>query len=239
MRPSQSLPRFGFNGVVMDEKELENVNENNEMGEKPKKRKISVVGIVINAVLGVAVLVALSIFIFSLNFSICIVDGDSMNDTLVHEQIVLLGKGEPDLQRGDMIVFSKTSADEDTQYIKRVIAVAGDTVEFRCNYLFYPTGTEVVELYVNGEKVDESYIKEEMKSDYFKYVGTVALNTEYTVSEGCVYALGDNRNNSMDSRYTSIGEVKLTEVVGEVVVEVEKDSFWEGLLKLLFGGCSN
>jgi signal peptidase I len=96
-------------------------------------------------------------------------------------------------QRGDIIVFHPPDRPGSDPFIKRVIAVAGDTVAVHDGVL-----------YLNGVAVDEPYIKEyPIEGDY----------PETTIADDYVWAMGDNRNNSGDSRV--FGPVSLASVMGE------------------------
>ena len=99
-------------------------------------------------------------------------------------------------QRGEIIVF-KYPSDTRRDFIKRVIAVGGDTIEIRDGKTF-----------VNGEAIDESYIKEPFHTNYGKV----------TVPKGFIFVMGDNRNNSEDSRYADVGFVDLSLVKGKASV---------------------
>jgi signal peptidase I len=124
------------------------------------------------------------------------VDGASMEPTLVSGEYVIVNRlsyrlGSP--QQGDIIVFH-FPRDPKEEYIKRVIGLPGDEVEVK-------NGT----VYVNGQLLDESYLK--VKMDYF---GT------WRVPEGQLFVLGDNRNNSSDSH--DWGTVPNDYVVGKAVL---------------------
>ena len=98
-------------------------------------------------------------------------------------------------ERGDIIVFFcdwSSEINPADNLVKRVIGVAGDTVEIRSG-----------DLYVNGQLQQEDYIKEPMYNYSYPAV---------TVPEGHYYVLGDNRNNSTDSRV--IGCVPAEKVIG-------------------------
>ena len=110
---------------------------------------------------------------------------------------VTLG-GEP--ERFDVVVCNypdrvneKTGAR--LNFVKRVVGLPGDTVAIRGGYL-----------YVNGEKVDEKFLHERMDTDY----------GPYTVPEGRYLLMGDNRNNSNDSRNPKVGPVTRDMIVGKV-----------------------
>ena len=104
-------------------------------------------------------------------------------------------------ERGDIIVCRSNEKDKDI--IKRVIAVGGDEV------FVDPYG----DVYVNGELLDEPYL--ESHEPLYKF--TIM---PVTVSEGCVWVLGDNRNNSRDSR--DIGEIPNEQIIGKVVIKLTK-----------------
>jgi len=137
--------------------------------------------------------VVLAVLIHTFLFAVVIVSGPSMEPTLHDGERLIMNKivylfHEP--ERGDVVVFHATEADD---YIKRVIGIAGDTIEFRNNHLF-----------LNGKPVEEPYLT----NAYTKDFGPV------TVPEGTIFVMGDNRINSKDSR--EIGAVPLDKVVGRV-----------------------
>jgi len=126
-----------------------------------------------------------------------IVHDVSMQPTLYEGDNLIVEKISPrinNLKRGDIIVFHEPQGDR--QLIKRLIAVAGDTVEIKDGKVF-----------VNGEALDENYIK-----------GDFTPQGEYsslTVEEGKLFVLGDNRMNSRDSR--SFGTIDISQVTGKAI----------------------
>ena len=152
-----------------------------------------------------ALLIILVAFLFC--FRIAIVDGTSMLDTLHHGDTLLLLNntiaGEP--KQGDIVVVSKSTFKNGEPIIKRVIATEGQTVEIDIE-------NGIVK--VDGQILYEPYIKE--------LTSTVYEGIEYplTVEEGCVFVMGDNRNNSLDSRYPTIGQVDCREIIGEAILIV-------------------
>lgn len=104
-------------------------------------------------------------------------------------------------KRGDVIIISHATR-KDESIIKRVIAVGGDTVDID----FY-NGT----VSVNGQVLDESYTRTPTNLSY-------DMTFPVTVPEGTLFVLGDNRNDSIDSRSTDIGFVAEEKVLGKVVL---------------------
>jgi signal peptidase I len=143
--------------------------------------------------LGLAILLALVIHQFV--FAQFLVDGESMMPTMEHRERLIVNKlvyrFHPP-ERGDIIVF-QYPADPSKDFIKRVIGVPGDTIEVR--------GGKVIR---NGEALNEDYLGELTNGAY----GPVP------VKPGSLFVMGDNRNNSKDSRDPSVGMVPYDLVVG-------------------------
>ena len=150
--------------------------------------------------LGVAVIVVLLLTNFVFRF--VIVDGSSMEPTLHHRnQLFVYRLGyEPD--NGDIIVFAPRG-DKNRYYIKRVIAVEGQTVDIRNG-----------EVYVDGERLEEDYIAAKITGEY-------PGQYPKTVPPDCVFVLGDNRNASRDSRdETGVGMVEEKSIVGKALFRI-------------------
>jgi signal peptidase I len=123
------------------------------------------------------------------------IPSESMQPTLTKGDRVLVARfvyrfGEP--KPGDVIVFHPPTSPKE-EYIKRVVAVGGDRVSVHDG-----------KLWINGKAMNESYINEKVM------VGTFP---EITVPEGSVFAMGDNRNNSGDSRV--FGPVPKSSILGK------------------------
>ena len=84
--------------------------------------------------------------------------------------------------------------------VKRIIAVGGQTIDIKKN-------GEYCDVYVDGKKLNEEYIKEKISADK---IGS--LQYPLTVPEGCVFVMGDNRNNSADSR--EFGPINIEKIMG-------------------------
>lgn len=140
------------------------------------------------------------------------VEQQSMETTLLPDQYVLVDKLTPRFDafsRGDIVVFtpllreaSCSEAPTDppdvtpTPYIKRVIGEPGDTVTLHGGDVF-----------VNGVQIDESYV-------HGQSTNALSDQTTWTVEPGRLFVMGDNRNNSTDSRSDQIGEICVNDVIG-------------------------
>jgi len=129
-------------------------------------------------------------------------------------------------KRGDVVVF-KYPEDPRRDFIKRCVAIAGDTVEIRAKKLF-----------INGEPQDEPYaVHKEPLIPNNEYIDARQLRRDYfgpvTVPEGTIFCLGDNRDNSLDSRFW--GPVPLKNVKGRAVLiywsfeAQDNDWQWRGI----------
>lgn len=139
------------------------------------------------------------------------VEGNSMEPTLEHQDRLVLNKVR-DIERFDIVVFPAPN-EPDKQYIKRVIGVPGDQIEFRED-----------DLYINDEYVDETYLEglqtDTSPNSYVTGDFTLEeLTGTTTVPENSYFVLGDNRLNSRDSR--SFGFVSADTITGET-----KFQFW-------------
>ena len=141
------------------------------------------------------------VLVFSFFFRIIQVDGASMVPTLQNgDKLIVWGAGyEP--QRGDVVIVDSYTA-YGKPLVKRVIAKGGDTIS-----IDYASGIVTV----NGEVLDEDYIAE---PTYLGY----DVEFPYTVPEGTVFVMGDNRNNSLDSRSSYVGCIDERDILGKVLV---------------------
>jgi signal peptidase I len=140
-------------------------------------------------------------------FSLVYVDGTSMNPTLKDAERLVLNKTAylfKGPEHGDIVVFHANSFDD---YIKRVIALPGETVEMRQD-----------QLYINGQVVDEPYLDELRASLNGKGMVLTEDFGPITVRDGYLFVLGDNRRNSTDSRL--LGSISKTEMSGKVSIRV-------------------
>lgn len=146
------------------------------------------------------------ILLFTFVGRIISVDGESMLPTLHHGDMLLLRSIGYTPEQGDIVVLTKNfSHYVDQPIVKRVIAVGGQTV--RIDY-------SESKVYVDGVALDEPYINEAIM---FQPGGDLTIS-EMTVPEGSVFVMGDNRNNSSDSRHYQLGAIDTRYILGEAVM---------------------
>lgn len=161
--------------------------EKKSMGEEAKDWIVSIITAIVIAML-------IRTFIVELY----IVDGPSMRPTLLHEEKLVVNKFIYYLrapEKGEVVIF-RYPRDTSRDFIKRVIATAGDTIEIKDG-----------RVYVNDQLLIEDYILEKTYTEYPKV----------TIPEGTIFVMGDNRNNSEDSRFSDVGFVPLNLVKGKAV----------------------
>ena len=146
-----------------------------------------------------AIVIAFIIRTFVVEFYL--VDGPSMRPTLQNAERLVVNKFIYNFrapERGEILIF-KYPRDPRRDFIKRVIAVPGDTIEIKSG-----------KVYVNQQLLNEPYILSKTKGDY-------ALAE---VPEGHIFVMGDNRNNSEDSRFAGVGFVPYNMIKGKAMLVV-------------------
>jgi signal peptidase I len=148
------------------------------------------------------------ILLFSFVTGAFTIISSSMEDTLKVGETVMAARLHTGLKRGDIILFSRygwkeaydESAGRYDAILKRVIGLPGDEIEFNDGKLF-----------INGVEQYEDYLK---RADW---LWRGYAETPLVVPDGKYFVMGDNRNNSNDSRGTDIGFVDRREVIGRVM----------------------
>lgn len=194
------------------QQENENVQEANKVVGRGvhNKKKVSTVQLLCRELMKFAITIVITagLTFLSITYIAQIVDvsGDSMNNTLHDGQTLWINKFDRHYDRFDIIVFKHGASVDDDGYaigdenlIKRVIGLPGETVRI----------DEKGKIYISGVELDENYGKETME-DPGRAVNEVKLaDDEY-------FVLGDNRNDSLDSRYEEVGNIKKSDIIGKL-----------------------
>lgn len=139
------------------------------------------------------------LFVLFIGFRVSVV-GPSMSPTLENGEKILVNRFVYKLfnpKPNDLIVFLPNGNEKSHYYIKRVIAVPGDTVQIKDGVI-----------YVNGEPFEEKVAVSAIEN-------ALLAEEELVIGEEEYFVMGDNRNNSEDSRYASIGNVQKEYIVGK------------------------
>lgn len=174
--------------------------ENKDEVNKKKSFYLSVYDLV-SVVMSAFIIIAV---VFTFAFRLVSVDGESMTNTLQHgDWLLTVNKAE--YVQGDIVVVT-----QDTYFheplIKRVIAKGGQTID-----IDYSTAT----VYVDGKALKEPYVRENYMNEKVDY-----RDFPYTVPEGHLFCMGDNRNGSTDSRSSLVGPIDEREILGKAVVRI-------------------
>ncbi|HOA80351.1 MAG TPA: signal peptidase I [Defluviitaleaceae bacterium] len=127
--------------------------------------------------------------------------GPSMEPTLHDGDILMVSKFEyffTNPERGEVIVFPY-KGDPSKHYIKRIIGLPGELIDIRDG-----------EVYINGELLEEDYILSDMETR-----GDIEF--PYIIPSDTYFVMGDNRNNSSDSRYQDVGTIEKDKIIGHAV----------------------
>ncbi len=155
--------------------------------------------------LGIVIVIAyVTISFFGLRTSVV---GQAMEPALKNNDQILVNKFEyivSSPKPGDVVVFLPNGNEKSHYYVRRVIAVPGDTVQVKNGAV-----------YVNGEMYSE-------KMEVASMEDAGIAEEEISLGEDEYFVLGDNRNNSEDSRYANIGNVKSDYIIGRAWFRISK-----------------
>ncbi len=152
----------------------------------------------LKTLLQIAILPAIVYLVFAFFLGIAQVEQSSMLPNFAQGDIVIFNRLEKDYSLGDVIIAQSTQ--QQALIIKRIIGTPGDTIEITSNQ----------QIIVNGEIIRESW-----QSTGELLQGSA--NLPITLKEGEYFVLGDNREVSIDSRHTEIGNIQEDNILGIVV----------------------
>ena len=176
----------------------------------PNDKKISFAKELLDYIEVFVCAIGVVILLFSFCFRLCQVKGDSMKNTLLDGEALIVSDLFYEPSREDIIVFHQTGTLNEP-VVKRVIATAGETVRIDHSY-------QTMSITVTDADGNQTVLQE----DYMKYDGMPLYVQDMTVTvpEGYLFVLGDNRNDSKDSRHSDIGLVDERRVLGKVLFRV-------------------
>ena len=157
------------------------------------------------------------ILLFTFVFRLCTVSGSSMENSFFEGERLIVTNLFYAPKQGDVVVFHQTGTDTNSlnePLVKRVIATEGETVSIQ--YSKDTMWISVTDPQGNVRELQEPYIKYEGRPIYPPMT--------VTVPEGHVFVMGDNRNNSKDSRHFQVGFVDERRILGKVVFRLSPSS---------------
>ena len=179
------------------------------MNENNKKKETKTGGLVLEVyewLEAVAFALSIVVLLFTFLFRVVSVSGPSMNPTLFSGDRIVLNSLFYTPQNGDIVVITQPNSHDNDPLIKRVIAVEGQTISVDAD-------TDTVT--VDGVKINEPYLLDQdilRSGESYQY--------PLTIPKGKVFVMGDNRNDSFDSRDPGLGMVEEKYIMGKAIFRI-------------------
>ena len=179
---------------------------NEEIQSSPDKKETNIHKETYEWIQCVVVALICCVLIFVFVARVIDVQGHSMEQTLEDGDKIIITRLVGGYDRGDIVVLRKDTFRQEP-IVKRVIGLAGDTID-----IDFDAGI----VYINGEPLDEPYVNE-LTYDHEDFD---TYEKPLVIPENCVFVMGDNRNNSTDSRRATIGCVDTRYIMGKVIFRI-------------------
>ena len=164
---------------------------------------------------GVAMTLLVVLIVFKVIFELSWVPSGSMETTIPTKSLQICWRlpyffGNPAAERGQILTFRSDERNE--IMVKRVIGLPGETVSFADGFV-----------YIDGRLLDETYLGSQL--------GYTFSDTAFTVPEGCVFFMGDNRPGSFDARYWNDPYIPFAKLNSKVLVTISigGSHSWQGI----------
>jgi signal peptidase I len=161
-------------------------------------------------VVEIALVIALAYFLVHFAVERTTMIGDSMQTTLQNNDKIIVNKFSYRLskpKRFDVIVFKQSDKEHSYLNVKRIIGLPGETIQI-------DNGS----IYINGEVITEPMVTETIKNSGLAEEAIKLEENEY-------FVLGDNRNNSEDSRFANIGNILFSDIIGKAWIRTNHFNF--------------
>ena len=178
-----------------------------------REKKYHVHEIILKWIVDITMVVCLSFILATYMLGKTTVVGHSMEPTLENDDSLLVDKvsycfGQP--KRYDVVVFEPTIANVSKYYVKRIIGLPGETIQILDGIV-----------YINGEPLEDDviygFVSEDGNMIEPEKIYNAGLASEpITLGYDEYFVLGDNRNNSEDSRFSNVGNVKYSTIIGRI-----------------------
>ena len=181
----------------------EKVEQNNGTLQPEKEQQFDLKKEIFEWVHALVLALVIALVLRTFLFTLIRVVGSSMVPTLSTNDRLIVWKLMYKPRQGDIIIL-KPPLHPETPYVKRIIGMPGQTININ---------TSTQEVIIDGEPIDEDYINEPTR-----FSGNMTFPVK--VPDDHVFVMGDNRNNSKDSRYTDVGMIPYDKIIGKATVRI-------------------